>query len=103
MPEFPEENPLEDIISDEMYREACHIETFLTEVFHITEEEHEESKVWMQGLRTGEMPESMKRIAAGPILNEDFLATCKKFEMHATPFRKEILDKLYATAIGNLS
>lgn len=103
MPEFPEENPFPDEISDELYAESTHIEKFLSEVFHITDAEHEEAKAWMQGLTTGPMPESMQRVAAGPILNEEFLDICKKYEMRSTPFRKEILDKLYATAIGHLS
>jgi len=103
MPEYDPENPFKDYISNEVYAESCHIESFLSEVFNITEEEHEEAKRWMQGLRTGEMPDSMRRVTNGPILNEQFLAICKKYEMNSTPFRKEILNKLYATAIGNLS
>lgn len=103
MPEFPEQNPLSEYIDDETYQESVHIEKFLAEVFNITDEEHEQAKVWMQGLTTGPMPESLKRISAGPILNDDFLAICRKYEMRSTPLRKEILDKLYATAIGHLS
>ena len=57
----------------------------------------------MQGLATGEMPPSLQRVANGPILNEQFLDLCKKYEMRSNPFRKEILDKLYAAAVGNLS
>lgn len=103
MPEFPDENPFSEYIDDELYRESTHIEKFLAEVFNITDEEHEEAKRWMQGLTTGPMPASMQRVAAGPILNDQFLEICKKYEMRSTPFRKEILDKLYATAIGHLS
>ena len=103
MPEFPEQNPFPDEISDELYAESTHIEKFLSEVFNITDEEHEAAKLWMQGLTTGPMPASMQRIANGPILNEQFLETCKKYEMRSTPFRKQILDKLYETAIGHLS
>ena len=103
MPEYDPENPFGDIISDELYRESIHIEKFLAEVFNITEEEHEQAKAWVQGLHTGEMPPSLQRVANGPILNEEFLDLCKKYEMRSTQFRKDILDKLYAAAVGNLS
>jgi len=103
MPEYDPENPFAGEISDELYRESIHIEKFLAEVFHITDEEHEQAKQWMMGLTTGPMPESMRRVATGPILNEEFLELCKKYEMRSTQFRKDILDKLYATAVGSLS
>jgi hypothetical protein len=103
MPEYDPENPFGDIISDELYRESIHVEKFLAEVFHITDEEHEESKRWMQGLITGPMPDSMARVIAGPILNDEFLELCRKYEMRSTQFRKDVLDKLYASAIGHLS
>ncbi len=103
MPDFPEENPFREIISDELYSESIHVEKFLAAVFHITDEEHEQAKAWIQGLQTGDMPASMKRVAAGPILNEEFLELCKQYEMRSTQFRKQILDKLYAAAVGSMS
>lgn len=103
MPDFPEQNPFPELIPDELYAESIHVEKFLAEVFNITDEEHEEAKRWMEGLATGEMPASMQRVAAGPILNQEFLDLCKKYGMRDTPFRKGILDKLYAAAVGSMS
>jgi hypothetical protein len=88
---------------DDFAEDALHIEAFLAEVFHITPEEHQQAKEWIASLRTGEMPPSLQRVAAGPLINQEFLELARKYEMRSTPFRKEILDKLYATAIGGLS
>lgn len=103
MPDFPDENPFPGLIPDELYSESIHVEKFLAEVFHITDEEHQQAKAWMAGLATGEMPASMQRVAAGPILNQEFLDLCKKYDMRGTMFRKQILDKLYAAAVGSMS